>query len=88
MEKQEILKHRKNLFHLATKKILVKKGNQRIHNQRLCSLCGRVLTKYIVTERKWYCIVPHYRLHIQNLIEFNLCQDIKSCYTHIQKKEQ
>lgn len=87
MEKQQILQKRKNLFKLASKTTLVKKGNRRLHNQRLCSICGRVLTRYIATEQQWYCISPHYRLNIENLLELNLCQDIKSCYNHLKPKE-
>lgn len=83
---KQILEARKNLFQLADKSNLIKKGNRRLHSERRCCICGRKLTVLDAPTKRYQCIVPHYHLEIKPFLSFNLCQDIKSCVSTLQVK--
>ena len=83
----EYKKKRKLITNEASNIKIVKKGNRSIHTLRVCALCGRHLTEYMLINQKYIVTVKHKRLQIVNGFSTNLCFDSKTCYLFYNRRK-
>ena len=84
---EDYKKKRKLITNEAINTKIVKKGNRSIHTLRVCALCGRHLTEYMLTNQKYIVTVKHKHLQIVPGFETNLCFDSKTCYLYYNKRK-
>lgn len=87
MNKKEVKESRHYLLTQANKVTKIRKGDKRVHGSRVCSLCGRPLSKVILSTGKTQASVNHYHCHFNELLAVDICMDIRSCYSRVDKEE-
>lgn len=87
LTKEEIKQKRQYIFSKAQKTTNIRKGDKRIASAtRLCAVCGRPLSKLVLTNGSAIVTTDHVSCKISDLVRLNMCEDIRSCYAYTSKK--
>lgn len=84
---EEYKRKRKLISSEAQKTTIVYKGNRSIHTLRVCALCGRHLTEYMLSNGKYLTMIKHKHFEIVPGFATNLCFDSKTCYMYYTRRK-
>lgn len=84
---EDYKKKRKSITKESNSAKIVKKGNRNIHTLRVCALCGRHLTEYMLIKHKYIVTIKHKHLQIVPGFATNLCFDSKTCYLFYNRRK-
>lgn len=87
LTREEIKQKRQYIFSQSQKTTNIRKGDKRIASAtRLCAVCGRPLSKLVLTNGSVIVTTAHISCKISDLVRLNICEDIRSCYAYASKK--
>lgn len=87
LTREEIKKKRQYIFNQSKKTTTIRKGDKRIVSAtRLCAVCGRPLSRLVLTNGSAIVTTTHVSCKVSDLVRLNMCEDIRSCYAYTTKK--
>ena len=84
--KKEVVEKRRELFQIAEKKHVFRKGDKRVHTPRLCVVCSRPLSSLVINENRYVTIQTHVHFHLNSYFQVDICDDVNSCYRTLRQK--
>lgn len=85
LSREEIKERRKYFLANANKKTVINKGDKRVHGSRVCALCGSSLSTVTLSDGRSIATKNHYHCDFSELFYVDLCKDIRSCYSVMNK---
>lgn len=75
---EETVRRRKYFFNNYKSRTFIRKGDERVKGNRLCSICTEPLS-LVQRNGKGICTRDHYHFKVSSLFTVNMCKDYRVC---------